>query len=172
MKKKGLILLFAMLACVCTGCGEKRTNDELSVDLVTQEDLVMSEDISTERETAEPTTRIVESTEEKTEAVTSETAGDTQGSGVTAISPEDATAMLMVTLGERDEQTGNEYSYSYVENVQIDGVTYLVFDWRWLVDDHMSKLADLFVTADGSKIYEGWYNGPEDSEVYLDSPLN
>lgn len=174
MKKTGLFVLLALSVMAVTGCGNKDSDSTVVLQEVTEkttEDELL--DQPTEGTTQEPTTRIVEQTEEATvEDIVSEDGTDSQGTGITAISPEDATAMLMVTLGERDEETGNEYSYGYIENVQIDGVTYLVFDWRWLVDDHTSKITDLFVTADGSKIYEGLYNGPENSEVYLDNPLN
>ncbi|MGN0437138.1 MAG: hypothetical protein ACI4F4_01335 [Lachnospiraceae bacterium] len=173
MKKKGLILLLAVSVFAFTGCGKQNTTEETGEVSVEFGALEVADDIeASEVETEEPTTRIVDQAEEISEETTTEVDNSASDSGVTAISPEDATAMLMVTLGERDEQTGNEYSYGYIENVQIDGVTYLVFDWRWLVDDHMSKLTDLFVTADGTKIYEGLYKGPEDSEVYLENPLN
>lgn len=168
MKKKVLVL-FALSALVFTGCGTKDADVETTTEVTTE---ITSEETSEEITEATTEEKTTEQSAQTTEAPATEVTENIQSSGVTAISPEDATAMLMVTLGERDEQTGNEYSYGYIENVQIDGVTYLVFDWRWLVDDHMSRLGDLFVTADGSKIYEGLYGGPENSEVFLDKPLN
>lgn len=166
MKKRGLILALALSVLVFTGCGkeaEEKTTSEVTTSEETTEEVT---EATTEKET--------EKTTESTEVSTTEAASESQTSqSVKAISPEDAQAMLMMELGEKDEETGNEFSYGYIENVQVDGVTYLVFDWRWLVDgNHMSKLADLFVTADGSKIYEGTYMGPEDCTVYLDAPLN
>lgn len=173
MKKKGLILLLALSVMVVTGCGNQNTSDDIQLEAVADdasEEVLL--DQPTEGTTQEPTTRIVEKTEEKTtEANTLQVSDGSEG--VTAISPEDATAMLQVTLGEKDKDTGNEYSYGYIENVQVDGVTYLAFDWRWMVDgDHMSRLGNLFVTADGSKIYSGVYNGPEDCTIDLDDPMN
>ena len=168
MKKKGFALLLAFSVLIFTGCGIKTSDVEATTEAVTSQEATQEDtEAIISEEATEPSTQAGQTTETPaTEAVE-----DSQNSGVTAISPDDAQAMLMMKLGERDEQTGNEYSYCYIENVQINGVTYLVFDWRWMVDDHMSKLADIFVTADGSAIYEGYYNGPENSEVYLDSPL-
>lgn len=170
MKKRGLILALALSVLIFTGCG-KETEDKITSEVTTSEET--TEEV-TEATTEATTEKETEKTTESTEMPTTEAATESQTSqGVKAISPEDAQAMLMMELGEKDEETGNEFSYGYIENVQVDGVTYLVFDWRWLVDgNHMSKLADIFVTADGSKIYEGIYMGPEDCTVYLDAPLN
>lgn len=173
MKKKGLVVLLALSVFALTGCGTKDTDVEATTEVTTEATTeATTEEASEEKTEATTEEKTTEQSAQTTEAVTTQTTENTSGSGVMAISPEDATAMLMVTLGERDEETGNEYSYGYIENVQIDGVTYLVFDWRWLVDDHTSRLGNLFVTADGSKIYEGIYSGPENSQVFLDNPLN
>lgn len=59
MKKKGLFLVVALSVMMMTGCGEKNTGEGLMLQEVTQEE--DEEDVTTEHETAEPTTRIVDS---------------------------------------------------------------------------------------------------------------
>lgn len=89
----------------------------------------------------------------------------TQETGSEGMTSEEAEKLLFQTLGEKDEETGNTYSFGYVDTFMVDGTEYYMFVWSWLVEDHSSRLADLFVAVDGSAIYEGLYNG-ETAEVF------
>lgn len=70
----------------------------------------------------------------------------------TAISVEEATALLREKFGERDAATGNAFSFGYVGRVTDGATEYFRFRISWLVDnDHLSYLTDYLVSADGSE---------------------
>lgn len=71
-----------------------------------------------------------------------------------AIGVERATALLEEQLGTADPDTGNTFSYGYVETLTLEGREYYRFRMSWLVDDHLSYLTDYLVAADGSGIRE------------------
>lgn len=76
------------------------------------------------------------------------------------ISEEDAEKLLTDLLGTEDKETGNTYSFGYIDTFTIDGAEYYGYVWSWLVDgDHSSRLTDLLVKTDGSAVYEGEYDG-------------
>lgn len=59
--------------------------------------------------------------------------------------------------GERNEKTGNENIYEYVDTQTINGRDYYNFSYSWLVYDddiasHISKLGNIMVAIDGSAI--------------------
>ena len=81
-----------------------------------------------------------------------------------AITPEEAEALLYDKIGTEDAETGNTYSFGYADECEIEGETYYIFVWSWLVDDHSSRLTDLAVKADGTEAYEAVYDG-ESAEI-------
>lgn len=101
-------------------------------------------------------------TQEQT-GVTTETA---QSAG--AITPEEAEALLVKVFGTEDVETGNVYSFGYVNTMMVNGVEYHLFTWGWLIDNHVSKLTDLLVATDGSAIHEGLVVG-DDVTVYTET---
>ena len=72
----------------------------------------------------------------------------------TPITPEEGAALLEAQLGTVDEATGNLMSYGYEGTVTLDGVSYYDYRVSWLVDDHMSYLANYLVSTDGRIIQE------------------
>lgn len=97
-----------------------------------------------------------------TEAVAEDTASET-------ISTDEAEALLISSLGTEDPETGNTYSFGYMDTITVDGVEYFAFNWSWYVNsEHLSRLGDIFVATDGSGIYDGVYNALGDSEVYTE----
>ena len=165
--KRIYLLMAGMLLLGLTGCGAKDTKTELttpeesevSTEPTTQEDTEVSTVPTTQEDTEV-------STESVTEATTTEAAQGEQTTG--AITPEQAQELLVKVLGEKDEETGNLYSFGYENTMVVDGSEYYVFTWGWLVDDHVSHLTDLFVKTDGSAIYEGVFAG-DDATVYTET---
>ena len=74
-----------------------------------------------------------------------------------SLTPEEAEQLLIDTMGSKDSETGYTYSFGYAATFKQDGTEYHVFVWSWLVDDHNSRLTDLFVATDGSGVFEGEY---------------
>ena len=92
--------------------------------------------------------------EEKTEEPEEEKTGN-------IISAAEAEQLCRKVMGEVAEETGFPMSYGYTETVEINGRAYHAIRVSWLVNNsHMSYIGDLFVTTDGSEIYDGVvYNG-------------
>lgn len=154
-----------MLLLGMTGCNKEETTQ--------QQETQVTESVVTEEATVEETEEMIteESTTEEatTEEATTEqlTIVPSTQEGAT-LTPEDAQAMIVSIFGTKDESTGNDYSYSYVNTMTVNGVEYHVFMWGWIVDDHLSKLTDLFVATDGSAIHEGIFVG-DGATVYTDT---
>ncbi|MCI8507138.1 MAG: hypothetical protein HFJ06_01050 [Lachnospiraceae bacterium] len=165
MKKRSLYLLVAgILILGILACGKE--NSLNTREMTTTE--IGTEALSTEEETTQVTTE--DSDTQETDGsnkgnVTEESDTGTQETGSGDMTSEEAEKLLFQTLGEKDEETDNTYSFGYVDTFTIEGTGYHMFVWSWLVDDHSSRLADLFVAVDGSAIYEGLYNG-ETAEVF------
>lgn len=157
VKKKVLTMIMAGAMIVgLTACGNDDLKEESSPEITIQTETTQAdttEEITTETTTEEVTTEAVLTTQSEAKSVgEKENAGD-------SISKEQAEKLLEDTLGTEDEQTGNTYSFGYEDTVTVDGANYHVFEWSWLVDnDHLSRLTELFVRADGKAIYEGLYN--------------
>lgn len=177
MKKRRLYLLFTgILILGISACGKEEgsdTREMMTTEISTIE--TATEELSTEEETTQMTTTETVTTEEHSdtqETDNGENAGATEGTdagtqetGSEGMTSEEAEKLLFQILGEKDEETGNTYSFGYVDTFMVDGTEYHMFVWSWLVEDHSSRLADLFVAVDGSAIYEGLYNG-ETAEVF------
>lgn len=170
MIKKSLYLLIAgIMMFGISACGKEEgpdTREMTTMEISTTE--TATEELSTEEETTQAVTEVSDTQETDNEQKGSATEGTDTGIKQTSssgITPEEAEKLLSQTLGEQDEETGNTYSFGYVDTFTIDGTEYHMFVWSWLVEDHSSRLADLFVAVDGSAIYEGLYNG-ETAEVF------
>ena len=133
-----ICLLAASMLLGMTACGKTNADQENTV-----------------RETVQETTQQEPEIQEEPKA---QEEPETQESGAT-LTPEDAEQLLVSVLGTQDEQTGYTYSFGYIETMTIDGAEYHAFVWSWLVEDHNSRLGELFVAVDGSAIYEGEYLG-------------
>lgn len=170
MKKRVYLLLVALLLLGTTACGTDADTTEMTT---TQEQTeVTTEEVTTEVETTEVTT-----TEEATETTTAEIATEEPVTEATvaetvqsasALTPEEAQELIVKVFGTEDTETGNKYSFMHVNTMTVNGVEYHVFMWGWLVDDHVSKLTDLFVATDGSVIYEGIFVG-DGATVYTET---
>lgn len=171
MRKKGLYLIITgILILGISACGKE--NSLNTQEMTTTE--IETEELSTEEATTQVTTTETVTTEDsdtqETDGsdkgnVTEEADAGTKQTGSSGMTSEEAEKLLFQTLGEKDEETGNTYSFGYVDTFTVDGTEYHMFVWSWLVEDHSSRLADLFVAVDGSAIYEGLYNG-ETAEVF------
>lgn len=80
-------------------------------------------------------------------------------SAITVNNSDDAEKLLESVLGTEDSETGYTYSFGYVDKVEVEGEAYYGFVWSWLVDDHLSKLSELLVKADGSAVYAAVCDG-------------
>ena len=165
MRKKYLYcLMVTLLLFGMTACGKDASVEEASTEEVTTQEEVMvtTEEVTTEEVTTEATTEEV--TTEATQAESSEEASELEeattetAAEATQITPDQAMELLAKTLGEKDDQTGNQYTFNYVSTMTVDGSEYHVFMWGWYVDGHISKLTDMFVKVDGTAIYEGLYS--------------
>lgn len=86
------------------------------------------------------------------------------------ISTENALALIEEKYGKngsKDKETGNERSYVYEDIQEVDGETYFNYRYSWIVfneenADHISKIGNIFVSTDGSKVMyaekteDGW----------------
>ena len=163
MKKNVCFMLSVLLLVGLTACG----NNADSAEVITQEKTEVASVESTEdvTEVAEATTEEVTETVADSEDVADEATEATQST--VSITVEDAQALVEKTLGTADEETGNTYSFMHVNTMTVDGVEYHVFTWSWLVNGTVSHLTDLFVTTDGSAIYEGMFAG-DNATVYTE----
>lgn len=173
MKKKILFLCCAgILALGTVACGktEKETESATPTKAVAEETASAkdAEQTAAAKETEEPETSTKDDTDTDTDVQKqTDSENDDSGSLFEGLSKEEAEYVLTNVIGKKDKETGNEYSFGYEDTVTVDGVEYYVFDWRMLVDDHTSRITELFVATDGSVVYEGSYNG-ENSEVYTE----
>ncbi len=174
VKKRMYFLLVTLLLLGTVACGKSENSTE---EITTQEQAEVTteeatEVTTTEATTAEATTNEAVATETETAEVTTEEAASevttesVQSAG--EITPEEAQELLVKVFGTEDEETGNTYSFGHVNTMTVDGVKYHVFMWGWLVDDHVSKLTDLFVATDGSVIYEGVFVG-DGATIYTET---
>lgn len=169
MRTRASLLLLALLLLGTTACGKDAAS---SKEATTQEQTeVTTQEVTTEEETTE-----VATTEEVTEEAIEATAVETTIEETTteavqetgAITLEEAQELIEKAFGAVDEATGNTYSFGHVDTMTVDGEEYHVFMWSWLVDDHMSRLSELFVKTDGSAIYQGEFIG-DNVTVYTDT---
>ena len=183
MRKKVLTAIIAgIMVAGLTACTKDDLKTESTTELKSQvestENTAIEAETTAETETTEQVTTQAVDTEEKltTEgaqiqgetAPTESKASDKKKDSEAVISEEEAAKLLEDTFGTKDEQTGNTFSFGYVDTVTVDAADYHVFVWSWLVDnDHLSRLGVLFVCTDGKAIYEGNYNG-ETSELFAE----
>ena len=160
--RKAYLLMTLFLMLGMTGCGKEASESEIvaqeqTTEITTQE---QTEELTTEATTEEQTEATTEVVTEELdvssdEEVSTEIALEDQTGGT--LTPDQALELIEKTLGTKDEETGNTYTFGHINTMTVDGVEYHVFMWGWLVDDHVSKLTDLFVKTDGSAIYEGTF---------------
>lgn len=165
MTKKVLYLVFAgMLVMGMAACGKEADTD---IPATTKTEIVSTEEETAATEEEKAGTQETETEENKSTQNDAEKEEEIQKeeAGVQALTSEDAEKLLLQTLGEKDKETGNTYSFGYVDTITVDGTEYHMFVWSWLVEDHSSRITDLFVAVDGSAIYEGLYKG-ETAEVF------
>ncbi len=174
MKNKIIIaLLSTTLLFAAAGCGSDETA-EPSEDLTTGEALTEDgESVVTEPTEAEAGSEVVSESETSSEAEpvteisseeSSEAAEGTETEEIPAIeditveSEDDGVLLLKAYFGTEDDETGNAYVFIYLNTVTIDDTEYYAYTWSWSVDDHYSRLTDVFVSLDGSAIYQGDYD--------------
>ncbi len=92
-------------------------------------------------------------------------------SEITVESEDDGILLLKAFFGTEDSETGNKYVFIYLNTVTVNDVEYYAYTWSWAVDDHYSRLTDVFVSLDGSSIYEGDYDA-EDCVFNSDNMLD
>lgn len=176
MRRVYLWMAIALLLGM-TGCNKEEATqqqDTQGTETVVTEEATVEESATEEGITEEVTEEAMTSEEAMVEEPTTEEATTEQLTIVPStqegatLTPEDAEAMIVSIFGTKDESTGNDYSYSHVNTMTVNGVEYHVFMWGWIVDDHFSKLTDLFVATDGSAIHEGIFVG-DGATVYTDT---
>lgn len=157
-----LVLLLGL-----TGCGKEepevlsqQSTQESKEDVITRTSEMTEETTQQEMEeitqmTETPTTEVASTEESTTEH---KTIIPTSQDG-SALTPEEAYAMIVDIFGTEDADTGDAYSYSHVNTMTVYDVEYHVFMWGQTVNDEFSKRGDLFVATDGSAIYEGTFVG-------------
>jgi len=75
---------------------------------------------------------------------------------VAGITPDEAEKMCYSIMGERDEETGNTFSFGVSGAIEWNGKQFYTVRASWLVNNsHMSYIGDFFVSSDGEEIYEG-----------------
>ncbi len=170
-----LLVMLMMMMIGMTGCGKEASESEIvaqeqTTESATQEQTEVDATEATIQEQTEETVAEV-TTQEQTEATTemsteeldvptggevsTEIALEDQSGGT--LTPDQALKLIEKTLGTKDEETGYTYTFGHINTMTVDGSEYHVFMWGWIVDDHMSRLTDLFVKTDGSAIYEGTF---------------
>lgn len=92
---------------------------------------------------------------------------ENDSSEIKEIGAAEAQNLLKSTFGEKDDMTENPYSFDYTKDCEIDDVAYYAFSWSWTENGESKKLTDIFVSHDGSKIYEGVISG--DTGIILNS---
>lgn len=174
MKNKMIIAFLSTALLFATAACSSDNNTELSEDLTTGEaltetsEIVVTEPTETETESeaafdTETSSETEFSTEEPSEAEspdteTTETDEIPAIEDITVESEDDGVLLLKAYFGTEDDETGNAYVFIYLNTVTIDGTDYYAYTWSWSVDDHYSRLTDVFVSLDGSAIYQGDYD--------------
>lgn len=176
--RRAYLLMTMLLMMGMTGCGKEASESEIvaqeqTTESATQEQTEVDATEATTQEKAEATTveqteaSTMEQAELTTEMGTEELDVSTGGEVSTEIAledqtggtltPDEALKLIEKTLGTKDEEMGYTYTFGHINTMTVDGSEYHVFMWGWIVDDHMSRLTDLFVKTDGSAIYEGTF---------------
>ena len=176
--RRAYLLMAMLLMMGMTGCGKEASESEIvaqeqTTESATQEQTEVDATEATTQEKAEATTveqteaSTMEQAELTTEMGTEELDVPTGGEVSTeialedqtggALTPDEALKLIEKTLGTKDEEMGYTYTFGHINTMTVDGSEYHVFMWGWIVDDHMSRLTDLFVKTDGSAIYEGTF---------------
>lgn len=101
---------------------------------------------------------------DKDQQESSQKPSNESGTDARELTPEEVENLLLEKIGTEDVETGNTYSFGYVQESEIDGTAYYIFMWSWLVDDHMSRITELAVKTDGSEAYEAMLDG-ENAEI-------
>lgn len=146
-----ILCMFIMTASMTACSSEKKNITELQ-----KESTEKSEGTIEQTNTA--TLNVSTETIPHTEEVTTDTVSERDYSA-DGISWKEAETLITEVLGTEDKRTGYSYSFSYIDTCEVDDTIYHVFQWSWLVRDHMSTRTQLFVSTDGKMIYEGMYNG-------------
>lgn len=93
----------------------------------------------------------------------------TDPKSITVTSAEDGVSLLKAIYGTSDDESGNPYTFQYLDTFTLDEGEFYGYQWSWKVDeDHFSKISDVLVKTDGSAVYQGVYNGQEWEEVYYE----
>lgn len=165
------VMVTGVLAGLLTACGKENSLDtrevtalEIETTEITTTEMA-TEELSTEEKMTEEHSVPQETDSQEKGSMKEEADAGTKETSSVSMTSEEAEKLLFQTLGEKDQETGNTYSFGYVDAVTVDGTEYHMFVWSWLVEDHSSRLTDLFVAVDGTAIYEGLYNG-ETAEVF------
>lgn len=179
--KRISLLLMALLLLGTVACGNETDSAQESTEIQAETEATTEgtmQEMTTEDVVTEvPTTEVSTMEEVTTEEVIQEASQEPTDEGETTtevaqtegeLTPDQALALIEKTLGEKDEETGNTYSFVHVNTMTVDGSEYHVFMWGWYVDGNMSHLTDLFVKTDGSAIYEGLFAG-DGATVYTET---
>ena len=150
-------------------------DDSEAVD-TTEEAAATEEAESTEAFDATEAVEGTESVEATEDSDAEETSDDSEEeipdiSEITVESEDDGILLLKAFFGTEDAETGNKYVFIYLNTVTVNDVEYYAYTWSWAVDDHYSRLTDVFVSLDGSSIYEGDYDA-EDCVFNSDNMLD
>lgn len=149
MYKKGLVFILALgMTFNVTACGvgnkEVQTTAQTEGSTVEESAMITTEKVAMaiSEVTSEET---MKSSEDNTERYD--------------ISYKKAERLLTDVFGIQDEETGDLFSYTYMDVCTFDEVDYYVFHWSRLVEGHMTTISQLFVSTDYTKIYSGIYTG-------------
>ncbi|MCC8168578.1 MAG: hypothetical protein LIO37_04475 [Clostridiales bacterium] len=197
MKNKVVLTILSLaLVLSAAACGNASSDSESDSAVSTQLDQSGTEGSALETEITEPADTeasddVTENAEDTEETVTEEASGTEDDateavetsdgteeaeevipdiSEITVESEDDGITLLKSFFGTEDDETGNQYVFIYLSTVTIDDVEYYAYTWSWAVDDHYSRLTDVFVSLDGSAIYEGDYDAQE-CVFYTDNML-
>lgn len=160
MYKKGLVFVLALgmtFNVTACGVGNKEVQTTVQTEVTTAEELttVTTEKMAMGKVTLEEATM---SSEDNTEQYD--------------MSYKEAERLLTHILGMQDEETGDMYSYTYMDVCTFNDMEYYVFHWGRMVDNHMTTISQLFVSTDYTKIYSGIYTGDKNiiytSKNYLE----
>lgn len=173
MKRKIICLVCCISLLALVSCGKTYDDPEdpsltTEIEEETEEDTTETNAASNEEVTEDKTTEEETTGEEASEENTEDGENAKSDNSQSQITVDEAEKILTESLGSVDEETGNTYSFGYMDTVTVDGAGYYVFNWSRMVDNHLSTLGDIFVATDGSAVYEGVYNAIGDCEVYTD----
>jgi len=75
---------------------------------------------------------------------------------VKGITTEEAEKLCYSVMGDKDEETGNIFSFGVSGAVRKGRKQYYTVRASWLVNSsHLSYIGDFFVSADGKELYSG-----------------